>query len=219
MKHMKIIITLLVSITSFNVLASDKKKEEGQKFYQEFKKIDNKYPEGKEKYKALEKCAKHGNYVCSGMVGLYYYFIKDYNKAYKHLQFAAQEGRGVYSIYNALGDMYLSGKGVLQDNDKGIYYLKKSITNSGREQDKAKTSYNISTGYAHKQFTIENSISSYAWLKIAQSLGMETVFPDEPIEAALNRQAIYLGSTNKTKADKLAKKICSTIEGCNSGDE
>ncbi len=93
MKKLKMIIALLICVTSFNALAIiDFHSEKYKKLAEEYKELIRKEmdanPEnikGPHWFKALEKCSEDGNFLCSFELGQYYYFLYDYKTAYKYL--------------------------------------------------------------------------------------------------------------------------------------
>lgn len=126
--------------------------------------------------------------------GLVAYNRDDYETAFREFQKAAENGN--LKAYNALGMMYLSGKGVYQDSTKGLDWYTRAA-----EKGHAASQFNLgqiySAGYGGVK--VDNN-SALIWFIIAESNGNKF--------AKLNREFLTKKMTSPQieKAQEMAKK-------------
>jgi TPR repeat protein len=133
-------IVWLVILTFLLIACSDSKKVEKIDLYRYLAEHGNVYAQLKMGYFTLEgkgveqnydeaiqwfeKAAQVGYSEAQKALGLFYYTKENYEKSKYWFQTAAQQGDGDAQIY--LANLYLEGKGVSLDSNKGISWLKKS---------------------------------------------------------------------------------------------
>lgn len=247
MKKWPIILTLLIASSLPFVAYSDNKNSQTEIWLNEYTDIHekwessywfNKFPIPEKVLPLLSTCSDNGNPMCSGELGLHYYIHKKEAKtAYPYLlkysnwlesMSKTDEIKQLPIIHimavRCLTEMFLDGKGVLQDFDRAIRYGKLSA-----HLGDAHSAYIVHLSYLRKsrrqrddsKAFSANIMSSYAWAKVALAMDViqQFVDPDEgqdQLEKSLTYLLIELEATNRTKsADSLAIGICSSIESCN----
>lgn len=167
--------------------------------------------------KELQDCSARKNSYCTENLGYQYYLDGDYFSAYPLLL------RHTHKILEAeiefaLGDMFEHGKGVLQNEDKAVYFYKQCASLGEKY-----CAYSIGLIYSQQAITRgvlvqETAKLAYAWLKISMALGQEKWYPKKGGTTTMASHLIELQSfINEQKikeADKLASQICSTIPKC-----
>lgn len=213
---MRNIIVFIIYATSFNLFAVDHSSEKHRGFIEEHDKINMLYSDSSDRLEALEACGRNGNYICSFMIGKFYYNLKNYKKAFEG--FLAASKADHWGANLMLGYMYNEGNGVLQDNKKAIKYLKKTLIGGNYEEAK-EIAYDIHVIYYNNYDIADSKINAYAWLKVSMALGKSKVkyvgSDEKPIENVLYADGLGLGAISKVKAEQLARDICSNIDGCN----
>jgi len=177
----------------------------------------------------LKSCALEKNEYCLSFLGTQYFDEKQYALAYPILLLSSGISSRKYSetalptVELELRDMFLYGFGVLQNDEKAMDYYIKSA-----QHGNAKSAGRISSVYQAKLLLNKNGdeyksnlMLSYAWLKVAQALGLEIYSlkdddgSTELVSTRLESYKLKLVEISSLElADQLAAKTCSNIKEC-----
>ena len=110
--------------------------------------------------------AEQGNLIAQTTLGVIYYQEKEYKKAIRLLRLAAEQGNSE-AQYN-LGNGYLRGKGVPQDDKEAVRLYRLSA-----EQGHASAQYNLGLMYHQGKGVPQDYVSAHMWFNLSGSNGHE----------------------------------------------
>ncbi|MGE3319100.1 MAG: tetratricopeptide repeat protein [Candidatus Berkiella sp.] len=157
-------------------------------------------------------------------LGDYYYQKEEYKLSFNY--FSKCSGSYLDCDFH-LGNLYLDGLGVLQDDEKAINHFLKSVKSGN-----SISAYNLSVIYGKKAFRsfdilnqekmdsyYYNLMRSYAWRKVSMAMGNKTAITlnnkEESILLVFEELKNILSRANKlNSANKLAEQFCSSIPAC-----
>tara|TARA_Y100001968_G_scaffold332127_1_gene389174 strand:+ start:1166 stop:1870 length:705 start_codon:yes stop_codon:yes gene_type:complete len=179
----------------------------------------------------LDGCSSKRNIFCTLYLSSIYLEDKSYSKSRPLLHQLAtynSESNDDVSIKirtssnYTLGENYAFGQGVLQDFDIALKYYGLAAKNGDKDSiirisqlflNKASTSIN-------NKYKSDFIIKAYAYMKVAQSLPGKIEIHEgngktvSPIETIIEMQGLDYFKPYLKEADFFARKLCSTIKGC-----
>ena len=126
------------------------------------------------------KTAEQGDAETQFKMGVRYHKMKDYDKAAKWYEMAAEQGHA--KAQDKLGEMYANGEGVRQDYDKAARWLWKA--KQGDDKSPQVKKLLIALMYTAAGRVRGNKVEGYAWFLLAKANGHEEV--SKGLEEALS---------------------------------
>lgn len=145
--------------------------------------------------------------------GLRFYVEENYECA-KHA-FEKDIGCGKYAVAGFfLGDMYLHGRGVVQDNNMAIYYYQLALNSILPKILRKDLSFGMAMAYQNKVVDLywshdanfdENLTQTYIWFKIAQAYGIKSWDSENNEEAQITSALNLYGEMIAKRGGNLAE--------------
>ena len=119
------------------------------------------------------KTAEEGDAETQFKMGVRYHKMKDYDKAEKWYEMAAEQG--LAKAQGKLGRMYANGEGVSQDYDKAAKWLWKAMQGKNEKSPQSMIGVGLGVMYFEGKGVPQDYVETYAWFLLAKANGVEEV--------------------------------------------